>query len=551
MRMSLIAVALISCAYPVLSHAESAEDFSFSSTNVTSFSYGDKIQRVWASLRNNPSTPAQWQFGYDPLFLPETDAQGSLVIKETELPDHSVRLQFAIDLDDAKARKLAYDQVVSAYPDQSDKIQPQNVFAIKVNAISVGIPELQTRRLDATIENPTTNFFSNTNAFSIVITCKNKDVADSVKTLLPAMRIDYSVSFSAKASKQNSVVVNYSDLRKSGLYATLNGLGTTEAYVHRDDLRSLTEDINRVMSIDGVIEDPSLFDQAIAERILNQLTSSISASVTSFDGQKWSATYNSDDLKPDVLQKTLNKDFVWDEGSKSFKFGGSAETGGKVGLLDIISAEGKASGSYTQDELQTWLKKHDVEVSFEGNKIVPKAVLLRKFNVSDFNASSQFSSVMTLVSNQVRDEKGNIDLQILLGGGDTGASLPVKVADLQSSVDKVWGELKKGNDDAVAIKARLDGKNVLVSTQDVIVPPSRPARGTIACAQTVGRTATAISAGMYLDEPDERNASFLRWYTWPLDTATWGYFMINAAGTGMGHPPGHFKVYIACLNDTH
>jgi hypothetical protein len=109
--------------------------------------------------------------------------------------------------------------------------------------------------------------------------------------------------------------------------------------------------------------------------------------------------------------------------------------------LDVFSAEGKMAGSYSQDEMQTWLKKHGVEVSFEGHKIVPKAIDLQQVNMGQFSNSSQFSSIITMVSNEIKNESGSIDFELLLGTGATGTPLPGLVADLGKKVEKLQLDL--------------------------------------------------------------------------------------------------------------
>jgi hypothetical protein len=417
------------------------EEISFAPTNVTSFQYGGKVQRIWASLKNTPTAVKEWQFRYDPLFLPEADQNGQLVYQIIELPNRSFRIQIPIELDNGKARAAAFGQLSRLYNDKVSELQPANVFALNVGTLTISVPELEALKTGAKLVNATVSFLTQPDAFNIRFDVPNKEAIDILVKLIPTMRIDYQVSFNAKTAKQNVVRVTYKDLRNSKLYAVLNGLNSTEAYVHRDDLRKLTEDIHTQVEVIGVIEDPGQFDAAIYEKVLSVMTSVTNTATTQFDAQKWAATFNSDDLKPDVISKTLNKEFIFDQGSKQGKRSGSVDTGGKFGLLDILKAEGKFGGSFSTDDLQTWLKQHGVETSFEGNKIVVKSIELQRVNMAAFAQDSQFTSIVTLVSSGLKQENGSMDLDRLLTTGATTTPLPGRVAELELNVQSLRTEL--------------------------------------------------------------------------------------------------------------
>lgn len=126
------------------------------------------------------------------------------------------------------------------------------------------------------------------------------------------------------------------------------------------------------------------------------------------------------------------------------------------------------------------------------------------------------------------------------------ADLKQKVASLRSDVKNI----ETGKASAKELSDAVDWiKSIKVSIfpKYFDVPAGAPSGGSIGCPDPgSGLHATAVASGMYLNEPDERNASFLRWYTWPQSSTEFGYFMINGAGKGE-HPPGHFAAYIACL----
>ncbi|PDS49756.1 hypothetical protein CO662_22045 [Rhizobium anhuiense] len=97
------------------------------------------------------------------------------------------------------------------------------------------------------------------------------------------------------------------------------------------------------------------------------------------------------------------------------------------------------------------------------------------------------------------------------------------------------------------VESRLDSIKVVVKQAYFDVPPQGQPKGEVECPDEKDLRSFAIAAGLYLNESNEANASFLRWYAWPSSATKFNYFMINGAGTGMGHPPGHFAAYVACL----
>jgi hypothetical protein len=122
------------------------------------------------------------------------------------------------------------------------------------------------------------------------------------------------------------------------------------------------------------------------------------------------------------------------------------------------------------------------------------------------------------------------------------------IVELHKKVDGLENENKVLKAALAAAVDRLDSIKINVISKTFTVPPASPSGGVIDCPDPGnGLRTVALASGIYLNEPDERNASFVRWYTWPKSTTEFGYYMINGAGTGMGHPPGNFAAYIGCL----
>jgi hypothetical protein len=194
-------------------------------------------------------------------------------------------------------------------------------------------------------------------------------------------------------------------------------------------------------NLSEIVEDPEHFDTDIFYKVLNLMTTLTNSETAHFDAEKWAATYNAADLKPDVLTKTLNKAFDYDQGSHQWKRSGSLDTGAKVGVLDALSVEGKFSGTFSSEDLQTWLKQHSIEASFEGEKIVVKSIDLQRVDMPAFSQDSQFSSSMTLVSSGVFQENGSMDFGRLLASDATAMPLPGLVADLSRRVGDLGGSV--------------------------------------------------------------------------------------------------------------
>ena len=305
-----------------------------------------------------------------------------------------------------------------------------------VSHITVSM-DLDDLHLGAKIIEPTTSFSIPTDLFNVVIAVPTQAGAAVLKELLPQQKLSYTTSFQAQSARQNNISIKYKDLAKSALFAALNGMGTSEAYIQRDDLRRLSMNIHSQIEFNGIIEAPEQFDNTVFERILGIMTTRTNAAETNFDRQKWLSTYNGLDLQPTEIAKALKKEFTWDEGSKAFNFATSIDTGGKVGLFDILSAEGKAAGSYNQDDLQTWLKKHGVEASFEGHEIIPKSIELKRINMNQFSSDAVFSSVLTVVANEIKNDAGSIDFSLALDSHSGGTALPGRVANLEDHLKQI------------------------------------------------------------------------------------------------------------------
>jgi hypothetical protein len=415
------------------SHHLLAQEFVIAPKNILQFMYGDDFRRIWASIDNKEKEPSFWQFRYDPIFIPEVNANGDLNIRKEKLPaDSGWHVSLPIYFGTSQSNKLAYNQIVKAYNKEADLILDSNVSPLYVTNIHITIPYLSDHVPTAKFREASIDFSHPSSQFPLKIYAPNESSADRVVQFLTSgPRIDYVISFAAKETKQNSIKVKYQHLQKSQFYTVLNGLGTTSVYIHRDDMRQLTEDIKTYIDIQGTLEAPEHFDNEIFGRILSQLTKATNTDKEKFDQEKWKSTYNADDLKPDAISKKLNKMFTYDEGKEQWKYSGDVEISGKADVIGVIGAESKVKGSYSTEGLKDSLKQRDIEVDIEGNMIVAKSINLRQVNLNAFNSTGEFTSVMAYISNFRDPIQGTLDLSRSIRDNLVQPDLPTRVAALE------------------------------------------------------------------------------------------------------------------------
>ncbi|MGO6692498.1 hypothetical protein ACCS54_18950 [Rhizobium johnstonii] len=119
-------------------------------------------------------------------------------------------------------------------------------------------------------------------------------------------------------------------------------------------------------------------------------------------------------------------------------------------------------------------------------------------------------------------------------------SLQGQIETLKNENDKLKGRIADAED-------RLNSIKVVVKQTYFDVSPDAGKGDEVACDKEKGLRSFAIASGLFLNESNEANASFLRWYAWPTSATSFKYFMRNAAGAGIGHPAGKFAAYVGCL----
>jgi hypothetical protein len=159
--------------------------------------------------------------------------------------------------------------------------------------------------------------------------------------------------------------------------------------------------------------------------------------------------------------------FTRSSSEDKWKYNVNFQTGGKASFLEILSAEGKLDGAYSNEGLKKRLDEHYIHAEFEGNKIVAKSVDVQQVNLADFNQESNVISVKTFVGpNQQFQTAGAIELNRIAPLKTIYPDLATQVAALRDDVvptgtiQPFWGTLEE----AAALQAKgwwiCDGRTI-------------------------------------------------------------------------------------------
>src|SRR5438874_2113467 len=83
--------------------------------------YGGRIYNIYPMASNVKVPPEQWQFRYLPLFIPEVDKGGALVIENQRNGDEW-RVSVRFWLDNSPARAAGFKAVKAAYSDVAPRL---------------------------------------------------------------------------------------------------------------------------------------------------------------------------------------------------------------------------------------------------------------------------------------------------------------------------------------------------------------------------------------------------------------------------------------------
>jgi GTP-binding protein EngB required for normal cell division len=317
-------------------------------------------------------------------------------------------------LDNNQSQILAYQKICTIFSEQSLKIQPSSILALPVYYVEVESPDLEELIPSAKLITTSFNFGNIQSEFTIKIESPNKETSLKVEDSLSKIRLKYKFSISARKGKQNRVTFSLNQLKGSEFYTNLKGLGNI-AYVHRDDLRKLTEVIRTQIKFEAVLEKPDVFDNILLEKLLERWKQTESSKL--FDDTKWQSTYNQDDLKPDVITKEINKLVTKDdkhdlwklneasfdvsaEGQSANQSGGNVPQGG-VSLLGMLTgalkAKLNAKGKLSTEDMKHLIQERNIEATIEGNRIEVKSINLHRINLSDFDDQTRLTSEVTFL----------------------------------------------------------------------------------------------------------------------------------------------------------
>jgi len=243
------------CATPVQSGS-----FAISSENIGLVEYLGQDRRIYASVNNTGEAadePERWQFRYDPLFLPVARIDGAVEFEVDQIGE-KWQLGIVFVVSNSEATQLVHRKLLSLYPTNAARMQSIGVAPLEMTSITLQSPLLMEAMPKAKIMGPIA-FDGPASSFMLRILIESKEEAEALSLLLPKISLQYSATYDAVETRNNSVAVQFSALRDSGLVAKLNGRSPSSdvTYVHRDDLRNMMEGITRKLNIRQTIESPS------------------------------------------------------------------------------------------------------------------------------------------------------------------------------------------------------------------------------------------------------------------------------------------------------
>ena len=339
--------------------------------------YGERIYNVYPMASNVKVSPEQWQFRYLPLFLPEVDKTGALVIDSQPNGDGWV-VSVRFWLDNSPARAAGFKAVKAAYPSVAPRLLEANVGVIPVSEVK------------ATVAHPKGKFVSESfnpgadPVFLVTIPAKSKDeagvIAEWLRSPQGVIRCEY--KYGTRSLKENSCTVTMTHLANTRVQKKLDGLPKDNGmvYVHRDSFSRLVEGVQSEFAGVDWVEDPTTFDTSGVEGLVALWNKQAAVDLSKWDEWKQKSTFDPADLSPDRITRDFRKSFTYDAGTKQYKLNVSGEAGVRIGPFG-----GSAKASYSKEELETFLRQHSLEVELDGEQIRPKKVWLQVVDTADFS----------------------------------------------------------------------------------------------------------------------------------------------------------------------
>lgn len=411
---------------------------------------GSRHLRIWASTRN-PNSPAErWQFRFDPLFLPELDSNKRIKFSRPTAVGNAWEVSFNLLLNSPEANSLALESVKTNHPNEAAQINKNNVFARQILWLRM-TPKGGFRDAfpSARLARPFWNMARPASLVRVTFITDTKEEAESIIANPDRLDLDFDYALVAASTSITSAHVTSKLLNNSELIARLDGLGVPEVYIRRFDARRLLDDLRQIVVGEALIENPEAFNDSIMKELLTTHFEYTRATQDAFDAEKWKATYHGDDLKPDVLTRTLRKLYTFDEKTQKWSATGSLDTSGKFSYA-ALGAEGALKGSYSTDEFKKFLEQRNIEVDLTGNIIVVKSIDVYRVNVSklkkDFDTVVKWTEVRPPQISRY-DESVNVGL--------IGREMSVALAQATAALNKK--EMEVSQKSAQASKTSYEG----------------------------------------------------------------------------------------------
>lgn len=375
------------------------ESFTFSASEIGTIEHRGTIIKIYASSRNESNTvPSErWQFRFEPLSKIKTDNNGNIIYNIDRINDDLYHVSIKMVFFNDHIKYLAYHSVMDACPDEASEIKRGNINLFTIRHLKIEIPDIEELLPGASLVRDEFNIDAIRTEIPIVFRTESKEVAEQTARNIDNINIDYEYSIKARRTMLRSTAVKWTMLGESSLKIALDGLGTNEVFVHRDDIRNLCQHIHNEIEWDEYIEIPEGQITSIALDSNDDIIDGIlkkwnkSENFESFNNEQFSKTYNAQDLQPSVITSEIQNMFNYDEGENRYTYNVEFEVEGKGSLIGLLSAEARLKGSYSSDEYERFLSKHEINTETEGTRIIPRSIKLRRVNMSDFDEDRAFT----------------------------------------------------------------------------------------------------------------------------------------------------------------
>lgn len=390
-------VSLVSLIFGTTRAQSGIETINIASDVYSSLVYRDLQISIFRSIRN--TTSQTYNYRYQPVPLPILNEKCKYNIKVTKFYANYWLVSLPITFNDETLKYLAYLTVkkkdLTVIEDQVRVLDAKGVHFEYGMEFSYGLLPGDAKPRFKYI--PTDTMGTYRLDFMVTGEQNAKDFAE----LLPWLHIEYKIDINGKKVLQNLIIISTEDLKKTNFYLSLNGnSGGKVNYVHREQAKELLMNSKTQMSIFMQLESPSLIDDKVINKLLEMVVTSQKQSLSSFS--KASADvifFNRNDMTPDKIETSLNKDFTRNEDHTKFTLSKSSSGSGGFSLFKF-GFKASASSSYTKEEISDILRQHDVQAEFTGEKWIVKDMFLSLVNYDYLNSNSKLTFNSQYVSDQ-------------------------------------------------------------------------------------------------------------------------------------------------------